>query len=93
MIERLYPRLVAFPGNPPMLVNEAASLPCGCRVLVGLRLDILEAATMAMPCSGSHVSLMERFNELLRDSLSAPRSQPLVEVCEELLASAAGPLC
>lgn len=74
-------------GDPVLVSKERATLPCGCAVYVGLRVDTKEVATAAIPCKSDHRVLMEQFNSDLAKSLENPTDRLLVEVVNELLES------
>lgn len=82
-------KLLLNPPNPMLGVVERAFIECGCEVWVGKRLDNMEVATTAGPCSPEHMPLVLRFNELMLESLESPSSADLVDVCELLLEKAA----
>lgn len=87
--------LCALSGPPPIVSNERAELPCGCVVYVGVRTDKkddhgkYEATTASAACSVEHRMQMQRFNQLLRDSLPSASARPLVEVIDEMLTEVA----
>ena len=90
MIERFaHPQLLVAPPTPLMGVKERAHLECGCQVLVGMRLDKGEIATMAASCGPEHDHLVAHFNLLLAESTVEPEDEELVVVCERLLQQAA----
>jgi hypothetical protein len=77
-----------LPGPPVALaVMEAVVAECGCRVLIGYRMDNEEPAAGCQSCDAyGHDWAMGNFNESLRISLVAdPQERPLSEVCVELL--------
>lgn len=73
------------PGTPPVVGNLVAKAPCGCRVVLGSRLDTYDTTTVANPCSDIHDAMMDRFNERLKASLENPTGLPLIEVLDEML--------
>lgn len=82
-------QLLTHPGRPTLVVNERAALPCGCSCWIGIRIDTCEPATAVIACDPDlHLTLMQHFNLLLRESLVEPTSRPLVDIAVELLAEA-----
>lgn len=86
MIER---KRDIFLGEPTLVTEGYARLDCDCRVYVGVRVDTQEAATMNKACSKEHDSLMDDFNAALLGTLPNDSTEPLIEVCDDLLTKVA----
>lgn len=93
MTVKRYPnwKVAAATGMPPIKTNQRAELDCGCKVLVGTRMDDGAAATACWACGDAHQPIMDTFQRLMVASLEEPADpyRRLVEVADELLAQAA----
>lgn len=89
MIEDATGRLVA-PPNPAMALSQRVTVECGCTVWIGMRLDRMEPAVLAMPCDFEHKTVAIRFNTLLGWAFEANgMPDDLAETVEELLETSA----
>lgn len=76
------------PSAPIVVYKEWAEvIRCGCKVVVGIRIDKQEAATVACPCaSPAHLQILSGpFQSKLRASLDDPQDRPAAEVVQDLL--------
>lgn len=78
-------KTLAYPGQPTLVVAGRVTLPCGCAVWIGWRLDNHEVATAAAPHSDDHVEMMIEYNKQFQESLENPTDRPLVDVVSEYL--------
>lgn len=77
------------PTQPTILYDEWAEvIECGCKVVVGTRMDKREAATVACPCGDEHLPILVHFQAVLVASLDHPQDRPAVEVVRDLLEAA-----
>lgn len=77
------------PGYPVVLWKDCAEAECGCRILVGIRLDTQESATVASNCDApGHFKAMCDFNDLMAATLANPQDRDVVEVACEVLSAA-----
>lgn len=74
--------------NAPMVVYRewVQVATCDCKVVVGIRIDTQEQATVCCPCEQpAHLQLISRVNDLLRASLAHPTDRLLGEVICEMV--------
>jgi len=83
--------IAVFPmGKFNVVARECASLDCGCRWWVGMRMDLKEVSTVLDPCDDeSHEAMMAEANARLVESLDNPRPVPLIDVLVEILSEVA----
>lgn len=85
VVKRYAQILVPPPTDGPIVVwKDCAEMPCGCRTVVGIRIDLQEQACVAVPCP-AHAATMARFMDLFRESTNNPQDRPTVEVAAELM--------
>jgi hypothetical protein len=89
MIERRGTPVILDDGvRPTVAAAWRAMLGCGCAIYVGRRVDNDEVATGAVPCSSEHRRLVNHATLLMRESLTEPSDELLVEVADRLLSEA-----
>lgn len=69
--------------------REAAELPCGCRIYVGVRTDKGEQTTMAVAHAPEHQHVVAEGTDRLEATIGDPkyRDRRTVEVVDECLAA------
>lgn len=82
-------RVASAAGYPPVVFKDHAEMGCGCKVLVGIRLDNGEQALIASNCEeDGHFEAMVEFNERFAATLAAPEDRETVlVVCDVLSAT------
>jgi hypothetical protein len=73
------------PLQPIIVSIEQATLPCGCTIVPGKRLDNQEVAMASCPCTPAHNELMTLFNAAFALTLDNPTDRPLMDVVVEVL--------
>lgn len=82
-------RFASAAGYPTVLWKDRAEMPCGCAVLVGVRLDLQEPAVVFTNCEDDgHFDTMAVCRDLYAKSLAEGREGEAVRVAAELLSRA-----
>lgn len=89
MITRRYFLVPPSHGKPGVVGNEFVTAPCGCRCVLGVRIDNHESATVATPCDPeAHGTFIREFQLRLK-SLAGTRdpndTTPFIEHIEKTL--------
>lgn len=83
-------KFATAPGQPMVVWKDRAELPCGCAVLVGIRIDTQEPSLVFTNCEqDGHFDAMVRAREAYVVTLQNPREGvEAVEVAREVLSAA-----